>query len=100
MEVRGPGVEEGQLAEHVRGPPHDGDEAFAAVGGATADLHLSVDDDVEPVAGIAFGENGVPVRELDRIELVGEGGHGVVGEALEYAGSGQDLDAVHGLPPV
>jgi hypothetical protein len=41
----------------------------AAVGGASADLDLAGFDDVQPVAGLTLGEDGLPTCEVDGMEL-------------------------------
>jgi hypothetical protein len=41
----------------------------AAVGGAAADLDLAGNDDVEPVAGLSFGEDSLPAREVNVMQV-------------------------------
>mgnify|MGYP000659138807 CR=1 FL=1 len=66
-----PGVEDRQLAEHVR-RAHDRQQVLPAVRGPPTDLHLAGDDDVQPIAGLTLGEYRVPTREIDRLQLLGQ----------------------------
>ena len=52
------GVKERQLAEHLTGTEHR-QEVLAPVRGRPRDLHLAVDHDKEPVAGVTFSEHDV-----------------------------------------
>ena len=61
-----PGIEDRQLAEHVR-RPHHGQQVLPAIGGPATDLHLAGDDDVEPVSRLTFGEDRVAAREVHRL---------------------------------
>src|SRR5262249_25410197 len=88
-------VEDGQLAEHVR-RPHDRQQILAAVGRATADFDLARDDDVQAGPRFAFGEDGVPAPEIDRLQLFGQRSYSVRLDTLEDSGPGQDL--VHVAP--
>jgi hypothetical protein len=65
------GVEDRQLAEHVR-RSHDREQILTPVGRAAADLHLARNDDVQPVARLPLGEYGVPTREVDGLQLFGQ----------------------------
>ena len=49
-------IEERELAEDVAGA-EDGQQILAAIGGAAADLHLSGEDEEDPVARLALFEN-------------------------------------------
>jgi hypothetical protein len=55
-------VEQRQLTEHLARAEHR-QEVLPAVGGRTAQLDLARRHDVEPVAGIALGEEHVAARE-------------------------------------
>jgi predicted HAD superfamily Cof-like phosphohydrolase len=57
-------VEERELAEQLA-RAEDGEEVLAAVGGAVADLHLAVDEDVQTVAGLALAEQDLAATQLD-----------------------------------
>src|SRR5690606_40768725 len=61
------GVEDGQLAEHVRGP-EDAEQVLPAVGGLAADLHLPGQDDVQLVTGLTLLEDDVAARELHALQ--------------------------------
>jgi hypothetical protein len=87
------GVEDRQLAEHLRWA-QDPEQVLAAVGGRAPELHLARLDDVEPVTGLAFGENLVAAGELDGLaaddvgggeNLVGDGQAGGVGSGHRAA---------------
>ena len=76
------GVEQGQLAEHLAGA-EDREEVLAAVAGGAAELHLAVDDDVEPVAGVALVEEHVAAAQLRLAHRATQGGGGLVVERAE-----------------
>jgi hypothetical protein len=48
-------VEQRQLAEHLARAEH-GQQVLAAVGGGPAELDLALDNDEQPVTGVAFVE--------------------------------------------
>ncbi len=91
----GPRVEDRQLAEHVR-RTHDGQQVLATVRRTAADLHLAGNDDVQAVAGLALGEDRMPAREVDGLQLLRQRRYGGRFDALEDSGPGQDL--VHVAP--
>ena len=57
------GVEQRELAEHLAGA-EDGQQVLAAVAGGAAELHLAVEHDVEPVAGVALVEQHLAPTQL------------------------------------
>src|SRR3954451_637702 len=63
-----PGIEERKLAEHLSRTQH-GEEVLAAVVRGARDLHLAVEDDEQPVAGVTFAEDDVAAVDV-------AGGHG------------------------
>src|SRR4029077_12328061 len=76
------GVEQRQLSEHLT-RTEDREEVLAAVGGGAAELHLAVDHDVQPVAGVALMEQHVTPPELGVAHRPAQGGGGLVVERAE-----------------
>ena len=62
LDGAGAGVEQRQLAEHLA-LAHDREQRLAAVGGGVPELDLAVGDDVQPVPGVALGEQDVPAEQ-------------------------------------
>src|SRR5690606_27810519 len=91
------GVEDGQLAEHVRGP-EDAEQVLPAVGGLAADLHLPGQDDVQLVTGLTLLEDDVAARELHALQRLRQRLRGGRLDALEDARPGKNL--AHLMPPV
>jgi hypothetical protein len=88
--VARPGVEERQLAEHLA-RPQDGEQVLAAVSRRPAELDLALDDDVEPVAGVALVEHGLTARNLDPGHHRLQGLRGLVVESGEQRCLAHDL---------
>ena len=93
--VRGTGVEEGQLADHV-GRAHQRDQVLPAVGGAPPELHLAAHDDVKTVARLALVEDDLALADVDNVHLLGERFRRVGVDALENPAAGQHL--IHSAP--
>ena len=70
-------VEQRQLAEHLAGA-EDRQQVLAAVAGGAAELHLAVEHDVEPVAGVALVEQHLAPTQLG----LGHGGTQSVGRLV------------------
>ena len=59
-----PGVEEGQLAEHLTRPEH-AEQVLPAVRRGAGQLDLALEHHIQPVSGIAFVEEPVAPGKLD-----------------------------------
>jgi len=68
LEPRGPGSKI-ESSPNMSDGAHDRQQMVAAVGGAAADLDLAGNDDVEPVAGLSFGEDSLPAREVNLMQV-------------------------------
>ncbi len=77
-----PGIEQGQLAEHLPGPEH-GDQGFTPVGGRVAELDLAGLDEEELVAGLALGEQDVALGQAHLNHRRPHRGGGIVVEGSE-----------------
>ena len=58
-----PGIEQGQLAEHLAGTEH-GEQVLPSGRTAAAELDLAADHDVQPILGVALMEQHLPLGQL------------------------------------
>src|SRR5690606_23870968 len=87
-------LEERELAEELAGA-EDGQEVLPAVVRAVPELDLPLEDQVEPVAGAALVEEGLPAPQADLLHGLPQGSPGVVVEGSEER-HGADRGVVHG----
>ena len=84
-EVRGPGSNT-DSSPNMSDGPITASRFSRPSGGVPAELHLAGQDHVQPVAELAFGEDGAAARVVDRLQLRSEGERRIRVDPLEDPG--------------